>query len=76
MSTGNAACDACVTKSCCTVVRNCVNDAQCKGLDGCLENCAQGDDACQNSCTQSFPNGLTPLQNVATCLQQNCPGTC
>jgi hypothetical protein len=75
-STGNATCDQCIATHCCTQFHACAAEPQCKPLITCVENCANGDNACNNTCEQQYPNGVQPAEGAANCFDQNCKTAC
>ena len=74
ISYGTQQCDTCMSNSCCQADNACVNDAQCTGLIGCLNNCS--DQQCYTTCTNQYPSGATLLDAIGSCMQSSCANDC
>ena len=76
VTTGIAACDACLDQKCCSQAKACSGNADCLGLSRCASQCSANDDACVQSCTSQYPNGRTDLQAALACANDSCPTEC
>ena len=66
------ACNTCLEATCCPSVMACVNDPNCANYDMCMYNCH---DACDQQCTQMFPQGSAESKAFQQC-QVQCSGSC
>lgn len=72
-STGSAACDACLTQSCCASIKACDGNPECLAEWKCMIAC-NGDSECGQDCRVQHPAGDNDLKTFVGCLQ-NC-GAC
>src|SRR5262245_24178918 len=63
----NDPCEACLGNKCCAVTTKCMNNTACVNLLKCLQQCQQGDTACEQQCVQSNQAGLSDAQAFAQC---------
>ncbi len=70
VTSGDAACDACLGTTCCGDVTACIDDADCRDFMSCLEGC--GDTKCENACQATHPAGAAELGALSTCVSDNC----
>jgi hypothetical protein len=55
----------------------CVMDTACNNLIGCLNNCAQGDTACEQTCANTAGQaGLDKFNAIGTCICNSCTSEC
>jgi hypothetical protein len=73
-TTGNAACDSCMTKSCCAQQQACNDSADCVAFLACDGPCTT--QACQDSCQSQHPSGAALFTDVDTCASAHCDQAC
>jgi hypothetical protein len=69
-------CNACLDGSCCTEAAACGASADCDTLFSCVQACAQGDTACQNTCATNSPNGVATYNAFTSCMSNACSTAC
>ncbi len=77
LTTNDAVCDDCLNTECFNECSACANTPDCLGLLDCLVPCE--DTLCEDACVEAYPNGLTPLVNLAGeqgCLTLSCEVEC
>ncbi len=65
-------CDTCLKGACCDETAAC--GPACQRIADCMQECA--DDACIDSCVQENLDGAYQFSQLATCMVQNCAGSC
>lgn len=76
VETGSAACDACISGSCCTELTACANDADCYSLMACQSSCTSNVEACRSSCEAQHPSGATIYGKILSCAHKRCTAAC
>jgi len=76
-SVGTAACDACMTSSCCAEEQACAGEdaGQCSALVACFGRCKSGDEACASACRAQFP-GVEAAAALRSCEASHCASAC
>jgi hypothetical protein len=77
LQTADPPCDNCMQTKCGAECNACVNNSQCMDLLYCATSCS--DDACQQQCFDTYPNGVDVLLEflgVGGCLEVNCSNEC
>lgn len=73
-----AGCDQCLAVAaagaCKSVVAACTNNAACYALRVCVNGCT--DQTCIDQCVDTYPDGLSALQNEEDCLFNTCYSVC
>ncbi len=75
-ASGDTACTTCFKSLCCASFSACNASQDCMNLVNCIGPCASGDTACVQSCENSYPNGVTPLNDFGNCLNTSCSTQC
>lgn len=75
-ASGDVACTTCFKANCCSQLSACDASQDCVNLVNCINQCASGDNACIQSCENSYPNGVTPLDNLGACINSSCSTQC
>jgi hypothetical protein len=70
------ACGVCVHNNCCSTFTACTNTPACASFGDCVDMCAAGDTACENTCATKFPAGVAPLDALNVCGNANCKAAC
>ncbi len=81
LPTGMPQCDSCLGASCCAEDQTCGNDQDCMAFIGCMNNCFNTvdggvDPQCQSTCESQYPNGMSELSNLDSCMQTSCATDC
>jgi hypothetical protein len=76
LMSANATCNACLDSMCCSQAQTCAADTDCTNLLTCIQACAMGDTACENTCAGQHPTGTNELNAVGDCLTNMCPTQC
>ena len=81
LATGMQQCDTCLGASCCAEDQTCGNDQECMAFISCMNGCFNQvdggiDQNCQTSCESSYPNGVSELSNLDSCMQNSCAVDC
>lgn len=76
-SVGSAACDACMTSSCCDEEQQCAGEdaGHCSALVSCFAQCKSGDAACASDCRAQFP-GDEAAAALRSCEASHCASKC
>jgi hypothetical protein len=75
-SFNSASCAQCFESSCCSQGQACASDPDCLSLDSCLNACAQGDQACENTCFSQAPApAQTEEDDLNSCIN-GLPASC
>jgi hypothetical protein len=78
---GGGTCAPCqqtvVSGVCSSTMAACQRDSKCVGLITCLQNCASGDSACQNSCaTTAGATAVNEYNGIGECICNECTFEC
>ena len=81
LGTGMPQCDSCLGASCCAEDQTCGNDQECMAFVSCVDNCFNQvdgglDQVCESTCESQYPNGVSELSNLDTCMQSSCAVDC
>ncbi|MDI1444275.1 hypothetical protein [Polyangium sp. 6x1] len=68
-------CTSCLSVSCSAVYCDCHENPDCFQLITCTNQCG-GDDACEQTCHASFPNGAADVYALSSCGGASCPSEC
>jgi hypothetical protein len=71
----NSPCTDCVAVSCPEAWCGCTNEPDCAALFACFGEC-NGEEACNQQCLQTFPNGISSVLLVSDCATNRCPSDC
>jgi hypothetical protein len=81
--TGVKKCDDCLQASCCGVIRECIDDTDCKNLTDCFYDCAakypRTSDAgaqCVNTCTKEHARVAQTFTSMLECQNAECKSPC
>ncbi|HEX8790340.1 MAG TPA: hypothetical protein VF765_05260 [Polyangiaceae bacterium] len=76
-SVGAAACNACMTSSCCAEEQQCAGEdaGQCSALVACFAQCKSGDAACASACRSQF-SGDEAAAALRSCEASHCAQAC
>lgn len=72
----NPTCNTCIQGTCCTQGSTCAADAECLALFDCIQNCAQGDNACEQACAKSHSSGIADYNALVGCVNNMCTVAC
>jgi len=76
-SSGDPACDPCLSANCCQSAVACEAKAECAAIVRCIETtCEKGDTGCLYGCFTAHPGGQTEATALGTCLNDKCPSVC
>jgi hypothetical protein len=81
LGTGMPSCDSCLGASCCNEDQACGNDQECMAFISCANNCFNTvdggvDPQCESTCESQYPNGVSELSTLDSCMQQSCATAC
>ena len=69
-------CDACLQQNCSNEAQQCQANAECVSLVQCLDKCGDNDQTCANNCAAQHQQGLSDLQSLLQCADNNCKTVC
>lgn len=79
LTTSDAVCDDCINSKCFNECSACANNPSCLDLLTCIQDCADGDAACQDNCANVYSSGVDALLNFLGtdgCMSANCSVEC
>lgn len=84
VSVGDATCDACIAKSCCTQAEACANDQSCGALMNCLASAPECQSvtslsellSCADKACPAYSSGKASFSAHVTCMSTQCAGAC
>jgi len=69
-------CPACMYEQCPQEVNACFALSDCSGLLKCVDDCAEGDDACLTDCAVTYQAGSQLAGDLNGCIQDKCVDAC
>jgi hypothetical protein len=83
LASQNTSCVPCIEgeaeaggSGCCGADMACSSQTACLDLLQCMVGCSASDTTCQNTCENTYPNGVGAYNDFAACLAQNCSPEC